>query len=497
MRLWVVPLVLLGAILAGCRGSTNSTGTVEVSASMPASTSTGASAPADSSSESVPPAVDAGASGSGSVPSLADTASEDQTPIKIGFLSTCQGAFGRFWSDSLVGMHEAIVEVAGAKPLLGTEPGSEGGAINGHPISVVNGCSDATPGKALAEARRLIEQEDVDVLVGPLYDSEGVAVADFARKHPDKTFLDGSSGAQDTTLKVQAANFFRFHSDAAQWTAGLGAYAFNVLGWRTAVTLGDDYDFPHTQTAGFVSEFCSLGGKVSKRLWPPIGRKDYSSYIAAIPKDVDGLFLAVGGTGTARFLKQYTRLDGNLARSVMGGLFMTDQRLLNALGNRLDGVVTAGMTSADSTLPTWTAFNDNLSANFPGSAGSAASPFLYGYYLNSLALMRALEAVDGDLADGQKALQAALAGLTIDSPLGPVKLDGSRNAIADNFLQQLSEKEDGSMAVSTLATIPHVDQSFGGAFSRETPTPDRQNPACTKGNPPTWTTGITREAVGP
>ena len=40
--------------------------------------------------------------------------------------------------------------------------------------------------------------------------------------------------------------------------AGLGDYAYNERGWRKVAILGEDYSFPYTQAAGFVSEFTSL-----------------------------------------------------------------------------------------------------------------------------------------------------------------------------------------------------------------------------------------------
>ena len=79
-----------------------------------------------------------------------------------------------------------------------------------------------------------MEQLDADVMIGPLSGDESIAVANYAKQHPDKTFVDGSAGAQDTTLKVQAPNFFRFNGDGAQWNAGLGDLAYNKLGWRKA-----------------------------------------------------------------------------------------------------------------------------------------------------------------------------------------------------------------------------------------------------------------------
>src|SRR2546426_762909 len=130
---------------------------------------------------------------------------------------------------------------------------------------------------ALAEARRLIEQVKVDILIAPLSGSEGIAIANYSKTQPNKTFINGTSGAQATTLDVRSPNFFRFNTDGAQWMAGMGDYAYNTLKLHTVVTIGDDYDFPYTQTAGFVAEFCAIGGKNSKRILPPPRAEDHSS----------------------------------------------------------------------------------------------------------------------------------------------------------------------------------------------------------------------------
>ena len=126
------------------------------------------------------------------------------------------------------------------------------------------GCADDTADKAIEETRRLVEQEGADILVGPLSGDEGIAVANYAKEHPDKTFINGIAGAQDSTLKVQAPNFFRYHPDGAQWSAGLGDYAYNDLGWKKAAIIGDDYSFPYTSLAGFVAEYCAIGGNITE-----------------------------------------------------------------------------------------------------------------------------------------------------------------------------------------------------------------------------------------
>jgi len=409
--------------------------------------------------------------------------------IKIGIFSNNEGAFAPFEGQTWGGAMLPLIN-RGATAVSGdpTE-GVEGAVIAGHPIEIVYGGSDSTPDKAVEEARRLVEQEKVDILVGPLSGSEGIAVANYSKEQPGVTFVNGISGAQDTTLKVRSPNFFRFHNDGTQWTAGLGDYAYNELGWRNVVTIGDDYDFPYSQIAGFVAEFCSIGGKVTERLWPPLGEEDYSSYITQIPEDVDGFFMGVGGTGTVAFVKQYGQLRGNLSDKIMGGIFMTDPVILKELGDQVVGVVTAGMTAGDSQESSYLDYSSALDTAYPDLKGTASSVFAYGYYTAMEAIAQGLEQVEGDLSDGHSAFNDALSNLELDAPLGTIKLDENRQAIMDNFLQQIvaDHTGDGVPDVKTIKTIPQVDQTFAGFFSPETPSPDRTNPECKTADPPPWT----------
>ena len=55
-------------------------------------------------------------------------------------------------------------------------------------------CGDDTPGTILKEIRRLMVQQDADVMVGPLSGDEAVATANWAKSHLDKTIIIGTAG---------------------------------------------------------------------------------------------------------------------------------------------------------------------------------------------------------------------------------------------------------------------------------------------------------------
>src|SRR3954451_18967570 len=191
-------VVVAALVVAACGSSddNNSSSSSEAAKSTPTQQ---AAAPADAPDPQ--PAVAPRNGGSG-------------TPIKIAIMSECKGAFGAFDQQNMAGAVAAISQVAGAKPKDPANPkaGFTGGAIGDHPLKLVGvGCGDDSSDTAIKETRRLMEQLGADVMIGPLSGDESIAVANYAKQHPDKTFVDGSAGAQDTTLKVQAPNFYRFN----------------------------------------------------------------------------------------------------------------------------------------------------------------------------------------------------------------------------------------------------------------------------------------------
>src|SRR6187397_2127873 len=235
------------------------------------------------------------------------------SPIRIAILSDCQGAFASNYEQDIGGAITALAQYAGAKPKNKNKPsaGWTGGQIGGHPLKLVGiGCSNDRADTAIKETRRLMEQLKADVMIGPLSGDESVAVANYAKQHQSKTFVNGTAGAWDTTAAVKAPNFFRFNGDGIQWNAGIGDLAYRKLKWRKAAIIMDDYSFGYASGAGMIADFCAAGGNIVKRVFPPLNATDYSSYAQQLPTNVDGTFVAVGGSGLIPFLKAYEQAKG-------------------------------------------------------------------------------------------------------------------------------------------------------------------------------------------
>jgi branched-chain amino acid transport system substrate-binding protein len=436
----------------------------------------------------------------------AATARSSASVIKVAVLSDCQGAFGAFDNQDLAGVVTAFSEYAGAKPVNPNKPraGWTGGSIGGHPVKLVGvGCSNDRADTAIKETKRLMEQLGADVMVGPLSGDESIAVANYAKQHPTKTFVNGSAGAQDTTLKVQAPNYYRFSGDGAMWNAGLGDLAFRKLGWKTAAVVADDYSFAWTSAAGFITDFCAAGGKVTKRVFPPLNTTDYSSFAQQMPTNVDGTFVAVGGAGLIPFLKAYEAAHGPIdGKKFIGNVFWGTPGQFQQLGDRVAGAYAGGAgTAGDLNTPAAKAYNGLVGKwfktipPFGAAAPQAASTFTYGFFINAWGLIKGLQAVNGDISDGQKKLQAALKTVVLPGPYGSVKVGPHNQAAITAFFQQLYLK-NGQLAIKTVGEVPNVDQSFGGSYSTKTPAPGRTFPPCVKKKLPWQGKVITPKVTG-
>lgn len=394
------------------------------------------------------------------------TAAHAEETIKVGLLATLEGAFTVLGQDGVRGAELALKEA--------------GYSAGGKKLEIVRGSSDASPDSAVKAARKLVEQDGVKILIGPLSGDEGLAVKDYAKTKPDITFVNGTSAAQDTTLRDPAPNFFRFSTDGAQWMAGLGEYAYATKKYKTVVTIAEDYSFPYTQVFGFMAGFCKAGGHVPKKFWVPIGNKDYSSVIAAIPDNADAIYVALGGADGVNFLTQYQQAGGQAP--LIGGSITVDQTVLGTQGKQRDYVVgtpSAGPIADNADDAPWKKFVADYKAAYKDGFPSP-SLFAQGYYINTKAVILALDKVKGDLSNGEKALHDALVTLEFDTPTGLVKLDKNRQAIADNYLTEVAKAEDGHLYNKVVKVVRGVNQTLGmpEADFLKLGVANRDNPDC-------------------
>ena len=399
---------------------------------------------------------------------LPSGAMAQEDTIKIGILVALEGAFAEGGADGVRNVELAIQQA--------------GGMAGGKTIETVVAPTDTTPDTTVRQARKLIEQDGVDIILGPLSGSEGIAMRDFAKTIPDNTVINGISGALETTWVDPAENFFRFNLDGSQWGAGLGSYVVNEKGWNRVATVAADYSFGYTNFLGFAVDFCRSGGEIVERFWVPLGSSDFGGVIAALPDDVDAIYLGVGGTDAINFLNQYTQAGADT--NLIGGTIMADQTVLTSRGRAKDALIgtpTSGPLAEDNPDPAWQEYVAAYQDAFPEDE-RFPSPSLFGvgYYVAALAAIQALNEVEGDLSDGQVAFREALSTKPLMTPLGEVTLNENRQATGSVFINEVVDDGAGGLRNEFKARTDNVNQTLGMTAEEFTAMglPSRDTPDC-------------------
>jgi branched-chain amino acid transport system substrate-binding protein len=409
-------------------------------------------------------------------------------PIKIAFVTDCGPPFNVDIESTVAGAELPFLQ-RGAK-LRGPEPstGVTEATVAGRRIQLLRGCVAYTNFTTLlGTLRELVGKEEADIVVGPDDQGEGLVVKEYARKHPGVTFVTSTSGEQSTTLKEPAPNLFRFAADTAQNSAGLGAYAYRTLGWRNSVTVGADDPEGWPQVAGFVAEFCSLGGHIVKRLWPSDLETKFAPWVKRIPtRGIDGVVFPNELISARSFMTAWANRRPGFMRS--------DRLLVNAAQFDVDrwGPLTARMLGLVG-VSNWPLHSTPATRRYD-AASAGAFPDLHGgadvfSYDEMEPVLEALRQAHGDLSGGEWRFRRALARLHFRAPSGTITLDRRHQAIAPMYLGKV-ERVHRKLVVRQIAVIPNVEQTFGGYFGPKTAPPSRTQPACKRGKPPAWVNSV-------
>ncbi len=116
--------------------------------------------------------------------------------IGVGVLADCNGPFKGSYEDALGGAELALLLHGGRRSGRQVTAGVSGVRIDGKPLKLAFGCTNGTTASTLAEARRLVEQVGVRILIGPLGGRRGPGAPGVRAASPGIAFVNGSASSQ-------------------------------------------------------------------------------------------------------------------------------------------------------------------------------------------------------------------------------------------------------------------------------------------------------------
>jgi branched-chain amino acid transport system substrate-binding protein len=356
-----------------------------------------------------------------------------QGPIKIGVLAPVSGP--------LAGPGKDMVE--GWKLFWD----GAGNTAGGRKVEYIIADTTCNPDQALTQARRLVHQEKVHVLVGPLCGHEGPAVAQVSKETGVPLVMD-AAGADTATKWDRTPTVVRTALSASQIGHPWGEYLYKELGLRNVTFIGQDYTFGHEVTLGAVRAFTELGGKVAKIIWNPIGTKDYGPTVATIPSETDGVSAVVVGADRVRLFEAWFNFGMDKKHKIYGNYWMQqdvlpqlDDRAVGLIGNSLN--YAAGLKTPE---------NEAFTMAFAKAYKRLPSWFGESAYTAGLWTKTAIDSIDGKVED-RAAFLKAMRTVSVKAPRGPLKLDAFDNPVQNVYISKI-EKIKHPVLGDVLVNVP-------------------------------------------
>ena len=323
-------------------------------------------------------------------------------------------------------------------------------AFGGRKVELLVADTGGNPAGAKTKAQELLERDKVDVILGPLAAFELLAITDYVREH--QTPMLSLAAAEDVTQRKVNPWVIRPAASSGQCSHVMADYAAKEMGLKRMATISEDFAFGHEQCAAFQRVFEDTGGKIVKKLWPPLVTPDYTPYIAQIG-DVDGVFNGFAGSNPVKFMRSYADLGLKAKIPLTAGWTALDDALLKSVGDEAVGVISASYYTADHDSPS----NKRFVAAMAKDYGVLPGAYSAAMYIAGQCVEAAL-AKTGGKSDDKKALSDALHGLSLeDTPRGPVSFDEGGNVVGSVFVRRC-ERKGGSLVNTTIKTYPKVSQ---------------------------------------
>lgn len=351
--------------------------------------------------------------------------------MKVGLLLPFSGVYAALGDDIETGFRLGLEKFAAERK---------------EKIEILREDTEVKPPVGLAKTKKLILQDDVDVIVGVV--SSGVLGAIRDTVHGAKVPLivanagdDGATGAACSPYiaRVSFSNG-QVNRPMGKWMAGRG--------FKKIYTLAPDYAAGRQMIDAFAQSFKAAGGEIVGQSFTPFGKtQDFGPYLAqAKASGAEAVYVFYAGGEAISFVKQYDSFGLKSTIPLYGSGFLTSPLYVNAEGAAAEGVVTALHYA-----PTIeNAANADFVEAFSRKTGRMPSEYAVQGYDAAHVLA---EAMKGG-ASTREALTAALSGISFSGPRGETRIDPATNNIVQPIYVYETVAGENGLTQKIIAILP-------------------------------------------
>lgn len=302
----------------------------------------------------------------------------------------------------------------------------------------------------LAKARKLVEQDTVDMITGIIASPNALAIRDYVDTNKVPTLI---SNAGANALSRAKKSPFIFRTSFSNWQPSQPMGKYLVDHGVSKLTLVYSNYGAGAETAAAIKE--TYTGQVVTEVKPPFPNTsgDFAPFITQINNSkADAIYVFMSGQDAINLLKQAkTTLDQNV--KVFGSGFFVEQDVLGAIG---PAAPLGAITGLHWALTLNNKENQDFTAGFKSAYGKTADVFAMQGYDTARVIVETLNAVKGK-TDDKVAFMNAVAAVAFKSPRGDFKFDANSNNVVNTiYVRQLVDDPKLGFTNKVISSVSGV-----------------------------------------
>ena len=365
-----------------------------------------------------------------------------QEPVKVGALLPYTGVFAVQAQDNTRGFELYLKQT--------------GGQAAGRPITLIKEDDQSTPDVGLTKLKKLVDQDRVDFVFGPVHAGVAVAIRNHIHQNAVPWVIPQAANREFTAPHPLGTPYLvRLNETLDQANVTLARWLSKNTRHRRFIVVASNFEAGRQSADGFKAGVRETGGQIVKEIYPPLATPDYGPFLSQIdPSQADALYAWVAGADAVRLVKQYAEFGLKDRLPFYGYATLTDDVILPAIGDAALGLVTIGAYTSQLQTPT----NMKFVKEYEAAHGILPSRYSVTGYMGAQLIVKAVQSLKGDLKNRDAVVRALKeAAGQIESPRGPMQLDKYGQVIPTLYMTR-TERKGGRLVNVVIDEIPNVTQ---------------------------------------
>ena len=364
-------------------------------------------------------------------------------PIKIGVLLPYSGVFGGLGKDQTLALEMGFDDF--------------GREVGGRAIELVKADTESKPSSGLAQFKKLVLKDKVDMVVGIISSAVAGAVRDYAHNAAVPLII-ANAGNDDLTGEKCSPWILRTSFSNSQINREMGPW-MAAKGFKRVFLMAFDYAAGHQMMDAFRAGFEGAGGSIVGAEYPPLGEtKDFGPYLAkAKAANPDAVYVFFAGGPAIKFVKEWAAFGLKDEIQLAGAGWLNSALYVKKQGADAEGIL--GILNYVPSIDN--AENHAFQKKFRAAHGRDASEFGVAAYDSARLMVEALKATGGK-TDDKAALVSAMHAVQFDGPRGPFRIDPATNNVVQNIYIFEVQKQGDSVGAVVQDVVLSVQDAPNG-----------------------------------